>query len=271
MPDFSVYIAAIAAPYLFCALAGMLLGRCDAALRRLILACLWAAMLGSEGVKLAVLWSGNVQPPYVPLHFSSTFHLSAGLAVCARGRAKHAGQVLLFAGGLIMTAMIAVSPVSVLGDPLQMFSSHVHAHGYFFHMQVALQFFALVFSGEYTIRPLDGHRFLFARRELHGNFAALHPLLPPAARRLRLSPVPDRILCLRRARGVGRTVRALLLATEGAEQAAENSDRFPVKAPRGALLSCGTFGKKRQKGWKTDAAHGILAVRRDKKLRPAPR
>ena len=26
MPDFSVYIAAIAAPYLFCALAGMLLG-----------------------------------------------------------------------------------------------------------------------------------------------------------------------------------------------------------------------------------------------------
>ena len=38
MPDFSVYIAAIAAPYLFCALAGMLLGRCDAALRRLILA-----------------------------------------------------------------------------------------------------------------------------------------------------------------------------------------------------------------------------------------
>ena len=142
MPDFSVYIAAIAAPYLFCALAGMLLGRCDAALRRLILACLWAAMLGSEGVKLAVLWSGNVQPPYVPLHFSSTFHLSVGLAVCARGRAKHAGQVLLFAGGLIMTAMIAVCPVSVLGDPLQMFSSHVHAHGYFFHMQVALQFFA---------------------------------------------------------------------------------------------------------------------------------
>mgnify|MGYP001851179281 FL=1 len=159
MPDFSVYIAAIAAPYLFCVLAGMLLGRCDAALRRLILACLWAAMLGSEGVKLAVLWSGNVQPPYVPLHFSSTFHLSVGLAVCARGRAKHAGQALLFAGGLIMTAMIAVCPVSVLGDPLQMFSSHVHAHGYFFHMQVALQFFALVFSGEYTIRPLDGHIF----------------------------------------------------------------------------------------------------------------
>lgn len=159
MPPVHLYFAAVAVPYLICIAAGLLLGHCAPAVRRLVLGCLWALMLCSECMKIAALRQAGTQPPFVPLHFSSTFHLSAGLALCARGKARHAGQVLLFTGGAIMTAMIAVSPVSVLGDLSLIFMSHAHAHGYFFHMSVAVQFFALLFSGEYEAEPLDGHIF----------------------------------------------------------------------------------------------------------------
>lgn len=159
MPPANIYIAAVAAPYLLFAALGWLLSRLRPRVRRAILALVWADMMIAEIGKLLILDAQNVDPPFVPLHFSTTFHLSVGLAVLGDGWLKHAGQVLLFVGGIIMSAMIFVNPVAVLGDVTLVFTSHVNAHGYFFHMSVATQFYSMLFSGEYRAGALDGHIF----------------------------------------------------------------------------------------------------------------
>lgn len=155
----NIYISAVAVPYLLCAALGGLLSRLGPRVRHAVLALVWADMMLAEIGKLLILDAQNTDPPFVPLHFSTTFHLSVGLAVLGDGWLKHAGQVLLFVGGVIMSVMILVNPVAVLGDVTLIFTSHVNAHGYFFHMSVAVQFYAMLFSGEYRAGRLDGHIF----------------------------------------------------------------------------------------------------------------
>lgn len=159
LPPVNVYIAAVAVPYVLCVALGLLLSRLRPRVRHAILALVWADMMLAEVGKLLMLGAQNIDPPFVPLHFSTTFHLSVGLALLGDGRLKHAGQVLLFVGGVIMSAMIFADPVAVMGDVTQVFASHVNAHGYFYHMSVVIQLFAMLFAGEYRAGRYDGHIF----------------------------------------------------------------------------------------------------------------
>lgn len=155
-----VYLGSVLIPYLILAAAALSLVRyCGRETRVLLTRCLFAVMLASGIAKQVVAVQTGVWITMVPLHFSSTFYLSVGLTVFAKNFFRHAGQVLLFVGGVLMTGMIFVNPVAVLGDPTLIFTSHIRAHGYFFHMAVAFQFFVLLFSQEFSIRYYDPHLF----------------------------------------------------------------------------------------------------------------
>ena len=155
-----VYLGSVLIPYLILAAAALILvTRCDRGVRVAVTRCLFFAMLASEIVKQVVAVQTHVWITMVPLHFSSTFYLSVGLSVFAKKFFRHAGQVLLFVGGVLMTGMIFVNPIAVLGDPTLVLTSHIRAHGYFYHMAVAFQLFVLLFSREYSIRYYDAHIF----------------------------------------------------------------------------------------------------------------
>lgn len=92
---------------------------------------------------------------YLPLHFSSTFYITVGVSVFAHGKAEHAAQTILFVGGIIMCAMILVRPAAILGNLSGVFTSHIHAHGYFYHMLVVLQFGIMLARGNYRPKRHD--------------------------------------------------------------------------------------------------------------------
>ncbi|MFQ7036229.1 MAG: hypothetical protein ACLRTQ_11460, partial [Candidatus Borkfalkia sp.] len=81
--------------------------------------------------------------------------ITVGVSVFAHGKAEHAAQAILFVGGIIMCAMILVRPAAILGNLSGVFTSHIHAHGYFYHMLVVLQFGIMLARGNYRPKRHD--------------------------------------------------------------------------------------------------------------------
>lgn len=154
------FFSAVLLPYLAIAAAALLLNKyADRRACELVARCVFALMLSAGLIKQMIAVRAGIWQTMAPLHFSSTFYVTVGFSVFAKKFFRHAGQILLFLSGVLMTGMIFVNPVAVLGEPSLMFTSHIRAHGYFFHMAAAFQMLMLLFSGELSFRYYDAHIF----------------------------------------------------------------------------------------------------------------
>lgn len=153
------FLGAVLLPYLAIAAAALLLGKYGGRARGLVVRWVFALMLFAGIAKQIVAVRTDVWHTMVPLHFSSTFYLTVGCSVFAKNFLRRAGQSLLFVSGVLMTVVLFADPVAVLGEPALVFTSHIRAHGYFFHMAAAFQMFVLLFSGELSLGRYDAHIF----------------------------------------------------------------------------------------------------------------
>ena len=150
-----IYLLTVALPLLMIAAIALLTTKLSRHTVFTIKACLFVIMLLSGIAKQIVAICTGYSLWYLPLHFSSTFYISVGVSVFARGKAKHVAQTALFTGGLFMFAMILVRPAAILGNLHEIFTSHIHMHGYFSHMFIMQQLAILLARNEYVAERKD--------------------------------------------------------------------------------------------------------------------
>lgn len=149
------YIWMVILPFIGIAILSILSRKLSNKSAFIVTAALFCIMLASGIAKQVIAICEGYNLWYLPLHFSSTFYLTVAISVFARGKVKHAAESVLFAGGIIMIAMILISPDAILGKLGEVFTSHIHAHGYFYHMLVVLEFGIMLARGEYFPKPTD--------------------------------------------------------------------------------------------------------------------
>ena len=149
------YVWMVVCPLIGIAIISFLSRKLSARTAFIVTALLFIAMAASGIAKQIIAIATGYDLWYLPLHFSSTFYIPVGVSVFAHGKAEHAAQAILFVGGIIMCAMILVRPAAILGNLSGVFTSHIHAHGYFYHMLVVLQFGIMLARGNYRPKRHD--------------------------------------------------------------------------------------------------------------------
>ena len=221
------YVWMVVCPLIGIAIISFLSRKLSARTAFIVTALLFIAMAASGIAKQIVAIATGYDLWYLPLHFSSTFYITVGVSVFAHGKAEHAAQTILFVGGIIMCAMILVRPAAILGNLSGVFTSHIHAHGYFYHMLVVLQFGIMLARGNY--RPKRHDPLFFAggvalwgcgrnslrvcfQRQLYGHSARLYSLFGTVPHKIRICALSHRILSRRSAFGDAAHLRIRIFA-----------------------------------------------------------